>query len=155
MKLSHSHRTKVTALSATALVTGLVMLSPEVAQASNQFVDQIARQLARAVVILNGNYRMTHEPQIGTLSDRGKHMITLNLRSGINYGLIGVCDSDCADVDLKLYDENYGLIDTDTRSNDTPVVTVTPYWTGRFYLEVDMESCQANYCYYGVGIFGR
>lgn len=106
-------------------------------------------------MLLNGNYRMTHEPTIDTLSEQRKHLITLNLRSGINYGLIGVCDSDCADVDLKLYDENYGLIATDTRSNSTPVVTVTPRWAGRFYLEVDMENCQANYCYYGVGVFGR
>ncbi|MGA7935472.1 MAG: hypothetical protein WCA35_18115, partial [Kovacikia sp.] len=71
------------------------------------------------------------------------------------YGLIGVCDRDCRDLDLRLYDENGNLVAADTSSDDTPFVSLTPRWSGQFYLRVDMANCRANYCYYGVGVFGR
>ena len=157
MKLKSWHRAiTVTTFSASAFIAGLTVLFPQAALATNRSVEQITQQLASAAVLMYGDrYRVTHEPTVSTLRDRGKQLVSVNLRSGVTYGLVGVCDNDCADVDLKLYDENYNLIDADIRSNDTPVVTVTPRWSGRYYVEVDMENCRVNYCYYGIGIFGR
>ena len=156
LKWRNRARTMITTFSTSAFVAGLTVLFPQSALATNRFVEQINRQLASAAVLLYGNdYRVTHEPTISTLRDRGKLLISVNLRSGVEYGLVGVCDSDCADVDLKLYDENYNLVDADTRSDDMPVVTVSPRWSGQYYIEVDMETCRTDYCYYGVGVFGR
>ena len=152
MKLS-----KVKIAAAAISAAGLTLFVSQAAQANNQYVQQIVRQLAQAAVLVGyqGSYRMTHNPFVDTLSSHGQDMITVNLRSGVAYGLIGVCDNDCGDVDLKLYDENYHLIDTDTSAGDVPVVSVQPRWSGKYYVEVDMESCRTNYCYYGVGVFGR
>lgn len=112
---------------AAANAVALTLSVAQSAQAINQYVQQIVHQLAQAATIVGyGNYRMTHDPIVDTLSNHSQHLMTVNLRSGVTYGLIGVCDNDCGDVDLKLYDENYNLIDDDIRSSDIPVITVSP-----------------------------
>ena len=40
------------------------------------------------------------------------------------------------DLDLYLYDENGNLIDFDESLDDRGVVSVTPYWTGKFVVRI-------------------
>ena len=124
--------------------------------AANPYVNQIKAQLimgARSVGL--GGYQATHTPKIGQLRDNTQTNIGLNLRSGATYKLVGVCDSDCGDLDLQLLDSNGNVIDTDVEYDDYPVVSVTPRWSDRFVIRVGMPSCNATYCNYGVGVFGR
>ncbi|MEC4984474.1 MAG: hypothetical protein SAJ37_18170 [Oscillatoria sp. PMC 1068.18] len=138
-----------------AVVASAILLTPT-AVLANRYEDQIQGQLIRAAIALGfNNYRLTHNAFIDDLGDNGEDSLTVTLRSGVSYHIIGVCDQDCSDLDLRLYDDRGNLIDSDDEGDDLPVVSVTPRWTGQFKVEVDMYNCDANYCYYGVGAFGR
>lgn len=75
---------------------------------------------------------------------------TVTLRANAEYTFVGACDRDCSDLDLQLFDENGNLIDEDLLSDDVPVVTVVPEWTGRFYVKVIMARCSVSPCGYTV-----
>jgi hypothetical protein len=68
---------------------------------------------------------------------------------------VGVCDENCIDLDLKLYDQNGNIIDYDTGEDNTPLVTVTPDRPRGFKIKVEMSTCNVSSCDYGVGIFPR
>jgi hypothetical protein len=53
---------------------------------------------------------------------------------GNTYALVGVGDSRVSDLDLKVYDENWNLIDSDEDSTAVAVVSFTPRWTGVFHV---------------------
>jgi hypothetical protein len=89
------------------------------------------------------------------LQDNSSASLPLTLAQGIDYTILGVCDEDCGDIDLSLYDENRNLISSDNQQDSLPVVNATPQWSGDFYLEVGMQNCPAPYCYYGIGLFKK
>lgn len=115
------------------------------------------RILLRAVAetFEQAGYSATHDPFTGALDDDETGSVTLNLRAGVEYQIVGVCDTDCSDMDLTLFDENGNEIDEDILMDDTPIVTVTPARNGRFRVQVAMADCSAEPCRFGVGAWGR
>jgi hypothetical protein len=87
------------------------------------------------------------------LEDNASNVLPLILEEGVSYAIVGVCDKDCGDIDLALYDENDSQVSLDEERDAYPIVEVTPQWTGDFNLKVDMPNCPASYCYYGIGLF--
>nr|RNJ65256.1 MAG: hypothetical protein EDM05_32135 [Leptolyngbya sp. IPPAS B-1204] len=140
-------------LTTATIFSGSALLTPKAAFAGVASIGQQLIDVAIAAGLMNRT--PTHEPHIGTLRAGRSHVVNINLRSGVTYNLISVCDEYCTDVDIKLYDENSNLVDSDIRSNDIAIVSVTPRWSGEFYVKVDLVNCSANYCYYGVGVFGQ
>jgi hypothetical protein len=53
--------------------------------------------------------------------------------------IYAVCDEDCLDIDLFLYDETGTLVDADEALDSYPIVTA-PY-EGNFTLQVNMPNC--------------
>ena len=100
-------------------------------------------------------FQRTHNYRIDHLRDDMTDSYTFTLRGGQAYRIKGVCDEDCSDIDFRLYDEHGNLVDSDTASDDIPIVKITPAWTGEFRLDVKMYRCNANPCYFGIGVFGR
>ncbi len=148
-------KTKTTIKTAIALVSSVILLTPMVALA-NQYTDQIRVQLLGAALSLGfGNYNLAYDPYIDTLDSDRSEYLTVNLRGGTSYALVGVCDQDCQDLDLRLYDENGNLVSSDSDTDDFPVVSVTPRWSGQYKVKVTMYECSTSYCYYGVGVFNR
>ena len=49
------------------------------------------------------------------------------------------------DLDLYIYDENDNLIDKDVDSDDTPICTWTPKWTGKFTIKIKNLGSVRNY----------
>lgn len=122
--------------------------------AQSRYVNQIKEQLINAAIVLGlDDYSLSHEPFIDTLNHRSLDTLTLTLYRGISYKIVGVCDSDCSDIDMYVYDDNGNLIDSDESSDDIPFIEVTPRWTATFEVEINMYQCSSSYCYYGVGIF--
>jgi hypothetical protein len=66
---------------------------------------------------------------------------------------VGVCDNDCADVDLVLEDDNGVVIASDTASDDNPVIRFTPSTTDYYWVQVTMPDCRVEPCGYGIGVF--
>ena len=97
----------------------------------------------------------THGPKFDALNDGDSDSFNFTLEEGKTYRVVSVCDADCSDLDLTLYDESDDQISKDTETDDLPIVEVSPSRTGRFRLEVEMYSCRSSPCLYGISIFGR
>jgi hypothetical protein len=152
---SHSgvvmHRVAVAITVALAVVAGSAS-----AQSDNRWRTQVESQLKNAAQTLSDKgYEQTHETQIGSLHDDENDSFTLTLHAGTAYALVGVCDNDCKDIDLVLYDADGDQVDSDIQNDDVPIVQVTPKETERYRVKVIMANCQTNPCWYGVGVYGR
>jgi hypothetical protein len=95
------------------------------------------------------------QPFYDQLRDGHYKTIDFDLRAGTHYYFVGVCDADCADLDLRLTDDQGNEVDVDTDPNDTPVVQVTPLYSARFHLRVIMADCRAEPCWWGVGAYSN
>lgn len=118
--------------------------------------DLVRKQLLEIGVnqALKG-YSLTHDVTYASLYDDGSDSYFFTLRGGTSYKIFAVCDGDCSDIDLKLYDENGNEVDKDILFDDKPLVTVSPKWTGRFKLRVTMAVCNIQPCKFGIGVFGN
>lgn len=135
-------------------LTGVSFAAPKIAEATGWSESQVAAQL---LVLASGmnlyNAELT-DVQINDLTNGYYHTISLNnLQAGQTYVFMGVCDNDCSDMDMSLYDDAGNMVDRDVAPDAYPIVDVNPRWTGDFSLRVSMPDCQANYCSYGVGMF--
>ena len=69
--------------------------------------------------------------------------------------IAGVCDNDCTDIDLRLYDSNENLVDEDVLEDDVPVVTITPDRDGQYAIEGIMYECETEFCFIGLSAWVR
>ena len=72
----------------------------------------------------------------------------------VTYMLLGACDTDCDDVDLKILSPRGALLDSDTAADDFPMLTVTPAESGEYTVRVTMARCDTSICYYSLGVYG-
>lgn len=63
----------------------------------------------------------------------------LEVYLGADQIVTGVCDSDCYDLDLHLFDVDGNLVSQDVATDAAPIVAAP--WEGTFYLQVDMVNC--------------
>jgi hypothetical protein len=141
---------------AVAVAVALTFVTPTTQAQENQWRDQVERQLENASKRLSDRgYDQTHETQIGSLRDDENESFSLTLHSGTSYALVGVCDNDCSDLDLVLYDADGDQVDSDVQTDDVPIVRVTPSETMRYRVKVLMPSCKTNPCWYGIGVYGK
>ncbi|MEN9220392.1 MAG: hypothetical protein Q6K99_02635 [Thermostichales cyanobacterium BF4_bins_65] len=140
-------------------VVGLVSLGSvgmaEVARA-DAWEEQVRAQLAIAgMAAVARGFELTHSPFLGSLPHNTREDVTLNLRAGVSYAIIAVCDEDCTDLDLELYDPQGRLVDSDYEPADIAGVVVRPTASGRYRVRVLMSSCVDSPCRYGIGAFGN
>jgi len=136
------------------LALGSGVIAPSPAQA-DVWEDQVRAQLLFAgTAAISMGFELTHDPVLGSLPHNTREDITLTLRSGMNYVILGVCDSDCLDLDLELYDSKGRLVAQDTDPDDVPTLTATPTSTGQYRIRVMMPRCSDSPCRYGIGVFG-
>jgi hypothetical protein len=123
---------------------------------ADRYHDQIAIQLGFIADKLE-SYGFHFDRNIVTddLGNRGTEVYSMDLRKGEDYVIIGVCDEDCVDLDLKVYDDNGNLIASDNDTDSTPMVQITPRWSAGFTLKAEMADCRNNPCRYGFGVMAR
>ncbi|HET7229547.1 MAG TPA: hypothetical protein VFJ16_06060 [Longimicrobium sp.] len=122
----------------------------------DEWARQVSNLLAQASQMATSRgMRATHEPYIGSLRARGTETHRVQLNGGTSYSLIGVCDNDCSDLDLRLFDASGREVDSDVMTDDTPVVSVTPRRAGVYTVRAIMTACSSEPCRYGIGIYGR
>ena len=148
-----SFRTK--ALAAAGLTGLSLALCPSPVRAQDRWTGQVRQQLVGSAVAAGYNgLELTHEPYTGVLNDGERYVVNLRLHAGTTYVVAGACDEDCDDLDLRLFDEHWNAISTDTDADDRPVVSVTPRHTAVFHIRTIMASCAASPCAFGLGVFG-
>jgi len=122
----------------------------------DQWTAQVSRYLNEAASVATSNgLRRTHEPLIGSLRADASANHTVQLNAGTSYQIIGVCDNDCTDFDLRLFDPSGREVDSDVLTDDKPVVSVTPSRSGTYTVRAIMATCSSEPCRYGIGVYGR
>jgi hypothetical protein len=140
----------------TAISASLLVAATPVRADNREYVHEVGNQLIEKAIAsgLRG-YSLTHEPMIDALDHGRSDYITVNLSAGTSYGIVGVCDRDCRDLDISLYDSRGNRIASDLGDDDIPAITINPYSSGTYQVKVDMASCDTRNCYYGIGVFGK
>jgi len=123
---------------------------------AQDYIGQIEDQLIAAVYsAFSEGYVMDREPVIDAMYEGETDIFELYLEEGYEYAIVAVCDTDCSDIDLTLYDGAGNEIDVDELSDDVPIVEVEPIFGETFEFEVTVYDCSNEPCYYGVGVFAR
>jgi hypothetical protein len=116
----------------------------------------VITQLDSAVVIAkNQGYGQVGERFLGALDQGESEEVRAGLKAGVEYLILGVCDSDCTDVDLIWEDANGTQIDSDLLDDDAPVVGGRVARDGAYIIRVSMANCSVEPCNYGVQIFSQ
>jgi hypothetical protein len=85
------------------------------------------------------------------LGKGGEERMAVTLNGGQNYQVIGVCDTDCSDLDIHLLDSTGNEIDKDTEKDDFPIVGIAT--SGTYTLRIVMSDCAVDPCSYAVKAF--
>jgi hypothetical protein len=139
-------------LSIVCLVTMFAVLTP--AQGQDEFERQVRKQLEGVGESLaKRGYQLTHQVFVGHLKEDENETVGFRLRRGVKYAVVGVCDQDCKDLDLVVFDPAKREVGRDAEKDDVPVVELQPDKNGQFDVRVEMAECSDNPCAYGIGIF--
>ena len=127
------------------------------AELRSEYTAQVDGYLSRlAGNARNQGYtRVVSGPLYGRLSDHATASHEMDLIAGSDYALLGACDNDCSNLDLRLHDSAGTMQGEDVESDDTPVVTFTAPSSGRYRIDVIMASCSRNPCFYGIQLVAR
>ncbi len=90
----------------------------------------------------------------GRLNDEEESSHEFWLQANREYVFAGTCDSDCTDLDLKVFRRGQ-LIVEDTDSDAVPRVSFTPAVSGTYVVRAVMYSCTVNPCSYEVDQYRR
>ncbi len=131
---------------------------PSAPPASTTSDDEAFREQVRAQMMTTSQWAVEQgyafvDSSVDKIGRNQTQDINLSLEANVSYTVTGVCDFDCRDIDLALYDENNNLISSDMQTDDFPIVSVTPVRSADFTLRVGIPNCGADYCYYGATLF--
>ena len=113
-------------------------------------------QLDSAVVLAKSEgFAQQGTWMLGALDDGGSTTLPTELRAGLTYLIVGVCDYDCTDVDLILDDPSGNEVVSDLLADDAPVLTTDITTAGAYRITVDMAACSLDPCNYGVAVFAK
>lgn len=137
------------------LAFGAIAAAPSAFAQSGNYLRQLSAQLsiARNSFVPN-NYRLVTGPDNDSLSQGDSDDYNVILQGGRSYKLIGVCDNDCSDLDITLYDNDGDIVDRDLLDDDKPVVSVSGKSGGRYRMNVSMAACSTGTCFYSVAVYG-
>jgi hypothetical protein len=123
-----------------------VVAQDEWAGQVQKMMDNAAKKLADSGFSYGG---YSHS---GSLDDDASERLTLRLGTQSSQ-LVALCDGDCSDIDLVLYDDDGDKVDEDTQLDDYPVVSVSPSKNAVYTLVVRMAGCSSEPCRYAVQQF--
>jgi hypothetical protein len=135
-----------------AVVVTCVSICPTLA-AQSRWDRQVDTRITQAGATLQGRaYRLVGLVGRGTLNTRESATFSITLPAGAESALTGVCDDDCADLDLSLSSNGYD-IDAARGGGNAPIVRVTPAALTTYTVTVRMASCRMNPCWFAVAAF--
>jgi hypothetical protein len=123
----------------------------------NEYTAQADRWLARhaATLTAQGYTRLVAGPVHGSLRDDQSADHMMDVVGGNQYALVGACDNDCTDFDLKIFDTSGNLLMQDIALDDHPTLLFTANGTGRYRVQAVMATCSRNPCFYAVQLMAR
>lgn len=139
-----------------AMLLGLGAGGLALAQAPAPVAHQLAQRLALGEQpITDGGFMRVAGPFAGPLAARETARVPITLRAGQTYRIFGVCGADCAEIDLRLYDEGATLIAENAAGPGAPLIEARPQRTGQYVVEVNMRRCAQAPCFYAFNVYAR
>ena len=92
----------------------------------------------------------TEETRAGALGQNEDTNIPIQLQAGTTYQVSGLCDLDCAEMDLRLRGPDKETVAEDVLPDSVPVLHFEPEEGGEFTLVVEMIKCSVEPCYWRV-----
>jgi hypothetical protein len=135
----------------------LAELSPDL-QPSNENEDLVAGYLESQSAGILGSEGFTQRLHVafGSLGSESSEEVRIPLPANSDIAIIAVCDNECGDIDLVLFQASGEKVDDDTLADDVPVVQVS---TGssiqEYVVRVGMVTCTIEPCFYSFGIYAR
>lgn len=121
--------------------------------AQSRWDRQVDARITQAAATLQGRaYRLAGLVGRGTLNTGESATFSITLPAGTESALTGVCDDDCADLDLSLSTHGYD-IDAARGGGNAPIVRATPATPTTYTFTVHMASCHVNPCWFAVAVF--
>ncbi len=130
------------------------LATPPTTDGSPQAVILAQLQHAQMALAQQG-FQQIGQAATGGLQQGQTWNLPAQLYIGYDYRILGVCDRDCADLDLVLYDAAGTAILQDTAVSSQPVIAILPGYTGGYTIQVQMYQCGVAPCYYAVALYGR
>ena len=135
-----------------ALVLACVSVCQTLA-AQSRWDRQVDARITQARGTLQGRaYHLTGVVSRGSLNTGESATFSITLPAGAESVLTGVCDDDCANLELSLSTNGYD-IDAARGGGNAPIVRVTPAAPTTYTLTVRMATCRVNPCWFAVAAF--
>jgi hypothetical protein len=149
-------KTLTLALALMGSVAASVAGPTPVAAQSSQYNRQLEVQLNESRrMYLPAGQGIVRGPLGGSLDQGETINYSFQLVAGRSYTILGVCDNDCSDLDITLYDPNGNQVAEDVLTDDKPVASVTARRSGRYRATISMASCSTGACFYAVAAYGN
>jgi hypothetical protein len=139
--------------SVVVIAAALLFVAPP---AHAQWLEQVSSRIRdRGNDLGDRGYRLTDDSHTGSLANGTSTSVTVTLAAGREYMIVGACDDDCGDLDLRLYDGSGTELAVDIALDATPSLTVPSNRGPEFRVEVVMVQCSNEPCFWGLGIFAQ
>jgi hypothetical protein len=135
------------------LATALTMAGA--AAADDTYTRQVDAQLALVRLSLAPDNWTLDQTLTGSLYQGEYGWAWIPLVKGRSYKIVGVCDEDCYDLDLSLYNDSGEPIRTDPQGDALPNLTLRAPYSGYYMVKAPMARCSIGPCKYGVAVFVR
>lgn len=137
------------------LLAAALLAGPAVAQVPDPYARELAQKLASADIgFSEQGYMRAAGPFATGISRDQARRITLTLRAGQDYLIVGVCDRYCGDPRLSLDDPNQRLVARSIIDAGAAIMHVRPAFTGQHAVRVETPNC-AGECWYALNVYSR
>ena len=127
------------------------MLVPSVAMSQDDIVGTLFGKATE--IYKDKGYGPTGWEQRGELDEGAETRLTVKLSAGTSFSIVGVCDLDCGNLDIRLLDIGGNEVTKDIQDDDFPIVNVTT--AGTYTARVIMVKCKSNPCAFGAKAFAE
>jgi hypothetical protein len=149
-------KTLLLALTLTAAFASSVSAPAPVQAQTAAYNRQLEVQLneSRRLYLPSGQ-SLVRGPLGGSLDEGDTINYSFQFVAGRSYTILGVCDNDCTDLDITLYDPAGNQVAEDLLTDDKPVTSVTARRSGRYRATVSMATCSTVSCFYAIAAYGN
>lgn len=113
--------------------------------------DQVADQIAAIHAEIASDFEYASDMVIGELEPGDADGFSMNVSGNAEYIIIAVCDTDCGDLDMAVYDADEDEAAADIEMDDYPMIAFQG--EGEYFVEVLMTDCQAATCLWAAQVF--
>lgn len=105
-------------------------------------------------IVAADGFEPTGEGGANMLAADAADAFTVSLAPG-SYKAVGVCDGDCEDLDLAVFDDGEDLVGQDILTDAFPIVDFTVTRPASYRVVVQMVQCSTEVCFYAATLFRR